>query len=81
MAPTQQLGFKAGITGLYVDGRSVGYKEYNGELQIPAGTPPLFGSDLAGGAGGARGSIKEYHIYTRALSADEVATLAAQSHP
>ncbi|MBI3786169.1 MAG: LamG domain-containing protein [Deltaproteobacteria bacterium] len=70
-----------GVTALYVDGRSVGYREYNGELQIPAGTPWLIGSDYAGGAPGARSSIKDFHIFPRALSADEVTGLAAQSHP
>jgi hypothetical protein len=67
------------VTALYVDGISKGSNEYNGELEIPEGTPLMIGSDHPGGAGGAGGSLPDFQIYSRALSPDEVLALAAQS--
>jgi hypothetical protein len=70
-----------GITALYVDGASVGAREYNGELLIPPGTPWFFGSDHAGGAPGARSRISGFKIFPRSLHPEEVAALTAQTRP
>lgn len=65
-----------GVTALYIDGGSVGEKDYNGELQIGPGTPLQLGSNQAGH--GANSNISNFQLYPRALGAEEVATLSAQ---
>ncbi len=68
-----------GVTTLYVDGRAVGAREYNGDLEIPPNTPWFFGSDHAGGAPGAQARLGGYRIFPRVLLPEEVSALAANT--
>jgi hypothetical protein len=69
------------VTVLYIDGASVGARDYSGELLIPPGTPWYFGSDHAGGAPGARSRISGFQIFQRALHPDEVMMLVTRTRP
>lgn len=64
------------LASLYVDGQLVGANTYQGELQIPPGTPMYIGSDVPGGNPGARGSLSNFQVYNRVLGPDEVAGFA-----
>lgn len=69
------------VTALYIDGASVGARDYSGELLIPPGTPWYFGSDHAGGAPGARSRIAGFQIFQRAMLPDEVMMLVTRTRP
>ena len=60
------------LASLYVDGQLVGANTYQGELQIPPGTPMYIGSDVPGGNPGARGSLSNFQVYNRVLPPEEV---------
>jgi len=68
-----------GVTVLYIDGRSYGARDYDGELEVGPETPLYIGSDHPGGGPGARSAISNFQIYSRALSADEIANLYSQT--
>jgi len=63
------------LSSLYVDGQLVGSQTYQGEVQIPPGTPMYIGSDVAGGNPGARAALSDFQVYNRVLPADAVANL------
>jgi hypothetical protein len=65
------------LSSLYVEGQLVGSQTYQGDVQIPPGTPMYIGSDVPGGNPGARASLSNFQVYNRALSSDEVANLAS----
>jgi hypothetical protein len=65
------------LASLYVDQQLVGSETYQGEVQIPAGTPMYIGSDYSGGGLGARASLANFQVYNRPLMQDEVAGLTA----
>jgi hypothetical protein len=65
------------LNSMYVDGQLVSSQTYQGDLQIPPGTPMYIGSDYAGGIPGARGSLSNFEVYNRPLTQDEVAGLTA----
>ena len=65
------------LNSLYVDGQLVSSQTYQGDLEIPPGTPMYIGSDYAGGIPGARGSLSNFEVYNRPLTQDEVAGLTA----
>jgi hypothetical protein len=67
-----------GVTTLYIDTRSIGAAEYNGELDIPPSTPLYIGSGQ-GNVGGAGAKISNFQIYNRRIGADEIAALFAQT--
>jgi len=61
-----------GQTNLYVNGQRVGSNQYEGQFQIPPGTPLYLASDLPGGSyKGANARVKA-RVYNRALAADEI---------
>jgi len=68
-----------GVTSLYVDARSVGAAEYNGELDIPPTTPLYIGSGEGGNVKGAAAKIGSFQVYNRALTRDEIASLFGQT--
>jgi len=56
-------------TGLYVDGRKVGEKQYDGTLQVAPGTPLFVGGDhQTSSYGGFNGSISNFTISTPKFS-------------
>ena len=65
------------LTSMYVDGQLVSSQTYQGEFQIPAGTPMYIGSDYAGGMAGAQSSLSNFQVYNRPLAQDEVGGLTA----
>lgn len=62
-------------SSLYVDGQLVGSQSYQGEIQIPPGTPMYIGSDIPGGNPGAGGTLSDFLVYNRPLSQDEIGGL------
>lgn len=64
-----------GRTALYLNGRLVGQNNYDGPLEIHAGTPLYLGSDVPeAGAKGARGVISNFQVFGRALQGAEIAS-------
>lgn len=66
-----------GITSLYFDGGSMGSRDFSGELELGP-EPLIIGSVQPGVKAGANSSIRNFLLYDRALSTDEVAALFAQ---
>ena len=65
-----------GQTALYVDNQLVGTNTYEGQFQIPPGTPLYVGSDVPQAApSGAGATMANFQIYGRALAIDEVSAL------
>ncbi len=51
------------FASLYVNGQLVAQQPYDGQLEIPPGTPLYIGSDHQGGQPGARGVMSDLKIY------------------
>lgn len=63
-------------TYLYVDNQLVGTNTYDGQLEIPPGTPLYVGSDVPQAApSGAGSTLYNLEVYGRALAQNEVANL------
>jgi hypothetical protein len=63
-------------TALYVDNQLVGTNTYEGELDIPPGTPLYLGSDVPQASpSGAGATISNFQIFGRTLGGDEVSSL------
>jgi Concanavalin A-like lectin/glucanases superfamily len=63
-------------TALYVDNQLVGTNTYEGQLEIPPGTPLYLGSDVPqAGPSGAGATISNFEIFGRTLARNEVAGL------
>jgi hypothetical protein len=67
-----------GVVALYIDGASVGARDYDGELDFGPNPPLFLGSGNPQVKAGANSNIRNFQIYTRALNPDEVAALYAQ---
>ncbi len=70
-----------GVTTLFIDGLPLPSSEYNGELQVPNGTPWLFGSDVPNGAGSARSIMRDVQVYPRVLGPDEILNIVSRTRP
>jgi len=68
-----------GVTTFYIDGKQVAQRNFDGQLEVPQGTPLYIGSDLPGGGTGARGSLSHFQVYNRPLAPEEVANLSTKS--
>jgi len=62
-----------GNVQLYVDGSMVAQRSFDGQLDIPPGTPMYIGSDYSGGVPGAQGSISNFQVYGQSLPSDQIA--------
>lgn len=69
------------MAALYVDGRLVGQETYDGSFEVSPGTPLLIGSDYAGGATSAGGTMSSFQGFSQYLPADRISNLAAGCIP
>jgi len=62
-----------GTAQLYIDGTLAAQRSFDGQLDIPPGTPMYIGSDYPGGVAAAQGSISNFQVYGQALPSDQIA--------
>jgi len=58
---------------LYIDGTLAAQRSFDGQLDIPPGTPMYIGSDYPGGVAAAQGSISNFQVYGQALPSEQIA--------
>ncbi len=59
------------ITTMYVDGRQIGQGPYEGELDVPDGTPLYVGSDLPGGADAAGAIVSQFAVLDYVITSED----------
>jgi hypothetical protein len=65
------------VASLYVNGQLVSQQPYDGQLEIPPGTPLYIGSDVSNGQPGARGTLSDFKVYNNVQTPGQIAAPAA----